>query len=326
MDIILKDIGVATFFADDDLVNSSGINAKLAQFKQRLPVVNHHQLMPNEYFEQYTQPSSFSELLDVDTKPSKKLARIAANAFKDLTRVAAMDDMEWENSGLFVALPAHYQAWDQQCLRDFFDEFHDETGRDFAHYEDFSFFGATGALKAIAKATQQIQAGLLSRAVIGGIDAAVVFSDKSKNQMPCESAAFILLEPANVISAEVNIRIHTPVIKSIQSNAEEGLSQVLGEILLGDTEAPLVVCDLQHHNSDQFGWQIAAEKFSTKYGQHLPLKQPVTSTCEHEATSAALLVVMASALIGSKNRGHQQALVWCSSDDGEHAAMMLSRY
>lgn len=281
------------------------------------------------------------------TTPVEWLAYIAARAFHDLASEKTLPPEEDRGVGLFISLPEARPGWGPDREEEFVYHFHNFIKRDIFPFERFDYSGRTGGLSMIGAASAALDRGEIRCAVVGGVDSYLfpewlepldrayrIRSDRNTDGfVPGECAAFLLLEPEGQPEAR-SIVPRSRVIghsrrdcspSDLRNATGAALGEAIAELIPPGAAPPVVVCDLNGETSRMKEWGFAMARLGTRLGRPVLLEHPADALGEIGAASGAALCVLAVFYLEKKYRHRSEALVFCASDSGERAALLIGR-
>jgi 3-oxoacyl-[acyl-carrier-protein] synthase-1 len=280
--------------------------------------------------------------------------RLAGRALEDLLEKSALDRESLARLALWIALPPPDRpGTDERLGRELARRLEERLAiAGLAQRARVIPEGHAAAIKALAEAREQISAGAIDGAIVGGVDSLIEpetlegllaakrlkTEDHVDGMIPGEAAAFFLVEKperAAARKARVLARIdgvglgeeeHT--IDSDQPSAATGLSDAIEAALLdvpkrGATTG-LLVGDLtgESYRAKEFGTMVS--RALSHLEQQWTLWHPADGIGDTGAASAAVATCMAARAI---ERGHApgaRALVFAGSDHGLRGAVSLA--
>lgn len=288
--------------------------------------------------------SAIRHLSGIDqTEPEMRLARIAAEAFRDLERGV---DALWERhseTGLFLSLPVDLIGSDSAREKEFVYNFHNFIEKDLYPRQRFQYSGRTGGLFLIEEACGALGRGEINRAIVGGVDS-YFFPDRLERLdreyriksarnidgfIPGEAAAFLLLERTGESKALPMAEIgDSAKAKCEASDLAQGLGQALSRIAasLLDVckEPPVMVCDLNGEPPRMKEWAYALTRLGERAAK-MPMELPVAVLGDVGAASGPVLTALAAFYLKKKHARRANAFVWCASDSGDRVGLLVNR-
>lgn len=210
--------------------------------------------------------------------------------------------------------------------------------------------GRAAALLALEAALEDLSAGAIDAALVGGVDSLVrtpvlerLAADraiKTRAQpdgiVPGEAAAFVLLESAaraRARAAPAMARLlsvgrgEEKTAGTEEPNPGTGLTMALRSAVddAGGLDAPpYTVCDLNGDRYRAMEWGMAGIRVLGHLSGELPLQHPADCIGDPGAGSGALGLVWAATALWKGHAGCERALVWGASEGPERAAAVLA--
>lgn len=279
--------------------------------------------------------------------PAEWLAYLAGLAFADMESDAILKAVSAYEIGVFIAVPSPRPGWGREHEQEFIYHFHNTIKFDVFPRVTLSYLGHAGGLVLLNDALQQLRAGTIRYALLGGTESYFIaewldgldqqYRLKSARNIdgfiPGEAAAFVLLErDSSEQSTPSTPRVNVKAVRVGSGNPQASLirtgsclSELLDALLRDHAESPWIVCDLNGESARMNEWAYAVVRLGRVLGTPVMLEHPATSFGDIGAASGvASLIVAAHRLqrqIGLVQRS--SAVVWSASDSGERAAAFV---
>ncbi len=283
------------------------------------------------------------------TKPhaSEWLAYIAAKTYLDLASEMALTQKNLDDCGFYFSLSPQRAGWSPALEDEFLYHFQNFAGLDISHDVRFMYCGHVGGISLIDAASTAVSQGELKYAVVGGVESYLfpewlepldkeyrIKSDRNIDGfVPGECAAFILLEPEDRAKKRGRHTL-SPVHKiakqqcsgsDLELRTGMALTKTISSLLDACHEPPLVVCDLNGEPGRMKEWGFAVSRLNTRLGKPVLLEHPAVILGDIGAASGVALTILATFFLKTKYQSQSSALVWCASDNGERAGLLVGR-
>ena len=279
--------------------------------------------------------------------PTSRDLRMVRLAARPLAETLAVLPPSSARLGLMLAVPesSSPQALDGAGLLELLDQ---QTGGAFdVRLSDASFVGRTGGLQAIQRAAENIQSGRAGMMLAGGTDtyrdlnllAGLDFEGRVKSSshldgfIPGEAAAFLLIASAGAARAagiepmaslgRVVAGFETGHLYSEHPYRGDGLASTIQQ-LLQTTSQPIrdVYSSMNGENHWAKEWGVAYIRNRALFAEDVAIHHPADCFGDTGAACGPAMVGLAALGIA---RGYRESptLVYCSSDRGDRAAVIL---